>query len=497
MNIAGPLAIGVFIVTTVTVLSALFSYLIFKARERKKKKVVRPTGGISLQYFVEFKLPGMAEADAARAAASAPPVDKVAHFVGAAIVIGVLVLVVAGTFGLYLWIRGGTAIGIGSGSGSGSGSSVAAGTGTGSGTGSGTAAAAKLDPPPFFTPIRSRKPSLFPSASLDLNHDGQIQPAERKLLHQKVPQFVVVTSDDNGSVGGLEWMKAELGRRKIWPNITFFMTGNYLSGRKNYLGGPIDRWWQMVLEDAQLGLHGTTHTEGAEAWTVDRWVEEHSTVQDEIVRRLKLPAGWDWSRYPWGVRAPFLLLTDAYFVALDKLKYKVLYDASLVVHPGGMIMTAPPQDEVRDLPWPFTLDNPLPKEVDPPFLPATKGRATILQHRIWEMPVYGWWMVPPKEPAQWQPSLDYNLWKFFGCEGDRANPAIVKTVVDNLKRHYDGNRAPFHIGFHANAFDPKETCKRATTASLFDEIEKLTKERGQITFISIPHLLVWMEENAS
>lgn len=466
MNIAGALSIGIFAITVLTVVSAVLAYAIFKARERRRRKGGAPgsAGSVMLEYFVEFQLPEMERASShtrLMAPALARPMTR------RLVVLGVIAAI-AGTVAtvmVLLWSAGLL--------------------------GKSHHAADRPEPHPIID--TSRKPSLFPFPDLDADHDGKIAPAERTALQDRIPQFIVITSDDNGSSDGIKFLKELLGDRGIWQHLTFFMTGNYLPGRPNYLGGPIVTWWQTILDETQLGLHGLTHEEGAESWTAERWASEQSTVEKELTGRLSLPDGWDWEHYPLGSRAPYLVFSDAYFQGLERLPIKPRYDSSLVVHPGGTDMTPPSDSPGRDLTWPFTLENPLPPDADPPYMPATMSHVRIGKHALWEVPVYAWWLTPPNAKAQWMPSLDYNVWKLYGCQGSDANKAIVDAIMANLKAHYAGNRAPFHIGFHAQSFGANEACRRATAVLLFQEIDRFIDANRGVEYISIPNLLAWME----
>lgn len=121
----------------------------------------------------------------------------------------------------------------------------------------------------------------------------------------------------------------------------------------------------------------------------------------------------------------------------------------------------------------------------------TDSRAQLGRHALWEVPVYAW-VMKNKGKTEWMPSLDFNLWNSYGCQGTHVNEDAVNVLIDNLKGHYRGNRAPFHIGLHAQNYTKNKTCERAAIAKAFDEIDRLIEEGFNLRYAAMPELLVWM-----
>lgn len=341
----------------------------------------------------------------------------------------------------------------------------------------------------------ARPVSLFGIPELDHNADGIIQSSERARIHARVPQFILVGVDDNGAIEGIEWLRRLFEDRGVWTHATFFMTANYLSGRPNHLGGPIDEVWQSVVQDNFVGLHGTTHDPGAEHWGVEQWRAELLTVQEELRSRLRAPADWDWATYPWGSRAPFLVYSDAYFEALEGLSSRVVFDSSVQVVPSGAYDRSFDVSTPRDLPWPFRLDAELTSAVLPPDHSGSDAEASIGPHPIWEVPVTTWFF-PAHDglSARWEPSFDFNLWEHFGCEDPEGNDRVIDLVIGNLEGHLGGNRAPFTLGLHAEQFVADEVCHRKTLERVFARIHELRIEGYDLRYADMPELLLWMEE---
>ncbi len=343
-----------------------------------------------------------------------------------------------------------------------------------------------------FSGLKSKKPSLFVSPDLDINGDGKLQDGERLFVHARTPQFIIVSVDDNGTVNGLEWLRYVFKEHGIWGKATFFMTGNYLSGRPNYRGGPIDDKWQMLFKENFIGLHGTTHREGSLEWDDPRWLEELTTVHGEMTRRFKLPDDWTWEGYPWGSRAPFLIPNHSYYSAMINLDHPLLFDSSLVALPGA-------GQRYRDLPWPFTLDNKLPPQVM--SVSGSKGaNLSVIRpgerhlfSKVWEIPLYAWMLSDKNGKGSWHASMDYNIFLHHGCEGEGPNMTVVKDLIANLEAHYMGNRAPFHLGFHDSTFHSETAeCQRRTFKTFFEAVDELQEDGLNIRYISMPELILWM-----
>lgn len=459
MNIAGPVARGIFALTVVTVLGAIMSYALFKMRDRKRRSKQVGADEPPLVFFIEHR--------AAPIAPALQPRDRFWPAITARLTTALLLL--GGSAAGVVFVLG-RDTGIG-------------GSGT-NGRPANVRSTRAIHTVGHFT---SHAPSLFPSDQLDLDGDGKITGKEAALVHV-IPQFVFVTSDDNGSVEGLRWIQDHMASRGLGGAVTYFDTANYLPNRPNYPGGPIEQLWQAQANDAYLGIHGTSHKSGGEHWDEDKWRSEHATSLEEIVHRLTPPPNTSWERYPFGARAPFLSVDDAYFATLEKLAPAIVYDSSMVSMPTGDervdVMT-----EVRELSWPFTLDHPLPADVQ--IRPDSTQK--ISPHHLWEVPVPAWRL--PGGEVTWISSLDVDLFNEYPCD-DVVDKAAVEAVLANLDAHYRGNRAPFHLGLHAQTYAAGSACQRATIAAILDGIDKRRGDGADIQLVSIPDLLAWMDQKA-
>lgn len=477
MNIAGPLATLIFAITVLTVFGGLFAYGVYKARERTRKKPAATKK--SLQYFVEYALP-MADVVVAGAGPSGAAAQRERRPWGLYLLSMMAIggLVTAGLFyyrsGRKLVLQGAWAVGSGS-------------------TKEYPGPPERPRPPRgatvSFAKLQTRRASLFPKPSFDANHDDILSPQERARLHKDVPLTILLTVDDNGQPQGLKWLlETFLKHRSIWGNVTFFITGNYAEGRPSHIGGPITQWWNTLSNENFVGLHGQTHEDGSLGWSTARWLTEHNATMSLITEKVTAPDGWAWDGYPWGSRAPYLSFGDSYFAALEQVAPRVVYDASMIVHPIGAKMDGP-----RDLSWPFALtDGHVPPDVELPFSDAQQKRVTIGPHPIVEVPVYSWAVKTKAGAREWVPSLDVNLFKEQGCPWDGPNREILEAFEANLRSHYEGNRPPFHLGLHAQNYTLDRRCERATMEMLLSRVEQYVAAGWNLKYESMPRLLEWM-----
>jgi hypothetical protein len=264
--------------------------------------------------------------------------------------------------------------------------------------------------------------------------------------------------------------------------VTFFVTGNYLEGRPSYLGGKIGAWWSFLAQESWVGLHGLSHARGSDRWSVATWGEEQRALVNELTIRVRPPEGWQWMGYPWGSRAPQLVATEAYFTSLEQLSPPVYYDASLVVRPVSARAL-----DVRDVPWPFTLDRELTDEVVLPFGEGASGRLALGKHSLLEVPVYAW-AVMQKGELKWIPSTDLSYYEVFPCS-EMPSATGLAMFEDNVLAHHRGNRAPFHLGLHAQSYAGDKKCQRATLEAMLDVLDRVGGAASKVKFEGIPPFL--------
>ncbi|MCA9671486.1 MAG: hypothetical protein KC503_38075 [Myxococcales bacterium] len=516
MNIAGPVAATLFILTGLTVVGALISYAIFRARERTRAKS-RGEGPMVLEFFVEYQLPS----------AGGVAHDRLSHtvrggrsFWAALLTWLVLVAGAAGGVWIYYYVldpgqrdarRGGQG-GATTGKDTAGSGRAAGGSGSGGGGAAINAAAAvaaarkpmERGPQPNVPDLTERAASLFARAAHDLDGDGKIGRRERLLIQRRVPQFVLLSINDGMALEGFSFLRKALERQDVWRHTTFFLSGERLTKDVTLAGA-----WQHAADSGDLGV--CVAPRGAKAKVGD-WASAFTRAIGRL-STLRAPRAWRWMAHAWGARAAKLAVSKTYFEALLATKPPIRYDSSLVLQPldsparprlrrrrrgrapvvGAL---APP----RDLPWPFSLKTPQPRELMLPAAPGSQTAVAIGKPAIIEVPLAAWRLRgsagsgsgSAASKASWQPPMDDRLWALYGCAGSGPNTDAVKAVMRNLRAHLRGNRAPFSIGLRPGNYLESRACKRRTIELLLDRIRQLIDDGANIRFVTVPELLLWL-----
>jgi hypothetical protein len=312
------------------------------------------------------------------------------------------------------------------------------------------------------------------------------------------PQFICVSSDDNGfsglpgsgSEGGLHFLTAlfaslrnPAGAGDVRsfdgrpPHYTFFVNTRYAvpdegpaaarpgsgAGRENPV--YVKRAWREAVERGhEVGVHTHTHPHGG-SFTVREWEDEMRLSIDLLVRpwdaretpeRPNPGSGLGVSRASiLGFRAPFLEPSDNAMAAAFRTGF--IYDSSIEDGPG----LGPHKGTFA---WPFAFDQGLPQNV-PPI-----GRYP----GFWEIPL-GNFVVPSDaecarygaveglrerlkkvqgyfDPANGEiTGADWNLWNEFSVSPEE----FLSILKCTLERHLSGNRAPMTLVLHSAIYTVK------------------------------------------
>jgi len=309
------------------------------------------------------------------------------------------------------------------------------------------------------------------------------------------PQFVCVSSDDNGfsglpgsgSEGGLHFLTelfagkrnpAGTGNPRTFdgasPHFSFFVVTGYLapdgdgSGSDFYSGSDlpvfVKRAWREALDRGhEIGIHTHTHPHGR-TLPVAAWEEEMRRAIEILARpydpaespeRSNPLSGLGLSRSDlMGFRTPYLEYNDDGLAAAARMGF--VYDSSLEDGPA----LGPHRG---DFAWPYLLDDGVPG-LDPPVGPHAG---------LWEMPIVAF-VAPPDEACQaygipagfraalkkrqsyFEPEngeitgMDWNLWIAFAM----SPPEFLATLKYSLDLHL-ARRSPMPLGLHSELYTAK------------------------------------------
>ena len=360
------------------------------------------------------------------------------------------------------------------------------------------------------------------------------------LAADRVPQLVVIGSDDNGAsglegsgaAGGMHFLtELVAGRRNpagsgdaatfdgTPAHFSFYVNTYYIAPGEatpaySALGHDEPVWVKRAWREAiaaghEIGVHTHSHPHGRKL-SVAQWEDQMQRCLDILGRPYaadETPAaprpdsglGVARADLP-GFRTPYLEYSDKTMVA--SLEMGFLYDCSL--EEG----TQPDQDG-RNFVWPYRLDH------------GSPGNPAIGSHPgLWEIPVYVF-IVPPDEACERlgvAPGLrttlktrqdyfdagagkitgmDWNLW----CEYGMTPAEFLATITYTLELRLAGNRCPLTIGLHSELYSDRQDTgecrtpvveRRIALAALVDYLF----QQDAVRVVSSRELVRWLEHPA-
>ena len=286
-------------------------------------------------------------------------------------------------------------------------------------------------------------------------------PFERLFPVNQIPQFVVITIDDNISENRIKPTADYLmsiqkkDARGCKPKITMFVSFDYT------MCGLLHELYKAKHEMA-------THTLSHDGYPSKAQIE--GGFQGQVA--CGTPAG-----EVIGFRTPYLtydqrVLDDLY--ALQGQYGRPLYDSSVVV--DGFA----PTDYGRKNFWPWKWEH-AQKVIYNPAAPKANPSPHIEWRNFDAMKasnMTGMWEIPM--PLYFEPGTNINYYN------NMDYPYSHEILSDNFNRRYNGNRSPFHINCHSPWLD-----KNGASLKLW--IEQLLTERDDVFFVTNKQLLKYME----
>ena len=352
----------------------------------------------------------------------------------------------------------------------------------------------------FLFVLLSQYPDMMASNPI---YPGKASPVDRVapsasppagLQAEAVPQFILLTFDDNPAVEPMNWIMEFAGRRKNTDGsgiaLTFFTNGKHLDRNPELV-----RLHQKAFRDGHvIANHTQNHNHGSE-FAVEEWIDEMQQCTAAFAR-----AGIPESAIT-GFRTPFLEYNAATFKALEELRF--LFDSSL--EEGYQV----DMDGTNYL-WPYTLENGSPGNA---AITSSNGKELVGSHPgLWELAVHAM-VVPPDEACRkygiepgvreriraillqtsdWDwaaesgkiTGYDYNLLEMAKVSGNEFL-AILKHSLD---LRLEGNRAPFIFGGHTELYPLASPERREALEKFID----YALSHPQVRFVSTTHLIDWM-----
>lgn len=345
----------------------------------------------------------------------------------------------------------------------------------------------------------------------------------------RTPQFVCVSSDDNGYSGlpgsphdgGLHYFTELFARLRnpagagearrfdgVPPHYTFFVNTRFIvpdvpNPHKGGYGAGDDpvlvkrSWREAVERGHEIAVHTHSHPHGR-PFTVAQWEGEMRRSID-ILTRPDPASGLGLPRTALiGFRAPFIEPADNGMTAAVRLG--LVYDSSIEDGPG----LGP---HAGDMAWPYTLDAGIPNQQPP-----------IASHPgFWEIPIGNYVAPPDAECARYSlppglraalarrqayfqvengeiTGMDWNLWTEYAM----SPTEFLATLEYTLDLHLRGNRSPMTAGFHSELYTIRQDgqtppdvirARRAAVEAFF----AYALSKPEVRFVDHRELLQWLK----
>jgi len=347
------------------------------------------------------------------------------------------------------------------------------------------------------------------------------------LVIARTPQFVVLTSDDNGlsgrpgsgSEGGLAFFERLLdggtnpvgsgeGRTFDGAAVTasYFMVTRLLEpGRAESASTLREAWRDLHRRGHEIAVHTHTHPHGHGLDAV-QWRQEMSACRERLTASLDEGGVGVSGDEVTGFRAPYLEYNPAALAAAEAEGFA--YDSS--IEEGFQ-----EHEDGRNFVWPYRLTDGSPGDR---FSAREHERGTVGSHpALWEIPIYAW-VVPPDErcdaygvepglrqrlagreegydPARGRiTGFDWNLWVAFGMARDE----FVATVKHTLDLRLEGNRCPLIFGLHSDiystGYDDLPGSRVGERQAALEELVDEALGRPEVRVVSARDLVSWLED---
>ncbi|CAD6228039.1 GSCOCG00006322001-RA-CDS [Cotesia congregata] len=305
---------------------------------------------------------------------------------------------------------------------------------------------------PDCDPSQCQLPDCYCSA------DGTRIPGNIEV--SQVPQMITITFNGAVNIDNIDLYEEIFNGQRHNPNGctirgTFFVSHKYT----NYSAVQ-----DLHRKGNEISIFSLTHKDDPQYWTqgsYDDWLAEMAGARLIIERFANITDG-----SIIGVRAPYLrvggnkqfeMMADQFFV----------YDASITASLGRVPI------------WPYTLYFRMPHKCN-----GNGGNCPSRSHPVWEM-------VMNELDRRDDPTFDESLpgcHMVDSCSNVQAGDQFGRLLRHNFNRHYNSNRAPLGLHFHASWLKSKKEFK--------DELIKFIEEmltKNDVYFVTMVQVIKWMQ----
>ncbi|XP_046990525.1 chitin deacetylase 1 isoform X2 [Schistocerca americana] len=305
---------------------------------------------------------------------------------------------------------------------------------------------------PDCDPTQCVLPDCFCSAD-GTRIPGSIEP-------NQVPQMITLTFNGAVNVDNIDLYEEVFNGQRNNPNGcqirgTFFVSHKYT----NYSAVQ-----DLHRRGHEIGVFSLTHKDDPNYWTqgsYDDWLAEMAGARLIVERFANITDG-----SIIGMRAPYLrvggnkqfeMMADQFFV----------YDASITAPLGRVPI------------WPYTLYFRMPHKCN-----GNAHNCPSRSHPVWEM-------VMNELDRRDDPTFDESLpgcHMVDSCSNIQTGEQFARLLRHNFNRHFNSNRAPLGLHFHASWLKSKKEFK--------DELIKFIQEmleRNDVYFVTMLQVIQWMQ----
>ncbi|XP_020721153.2 chitin deacetylase 1 isoform X2 [Bombus affinis] len=282
---------------------------------------------------------------------------------------------------------------------------------------------------------------------------GNIEPSQ-------VPQMITITFNGAVNVDNIDLYEEIFNGQRQNPNGcqirgTFFVSHKYT----NYSAVQ-----DLHRRGHEIAVFSLTHKDDPQYWTqgtYDDWLAEMAGARLIIERFANITDG-----SIIGMRAPYLrvggnkqfeMMADQFFV----------YDASITASLGRVPI------------WPYTLYFRMPHKCN-----GNGGNCPSRSHPVWEM-------VMNELDRRDDPTFDESLpgcHMVDSCSNIQTGEQFARLLRHNFNRHFNSNRAPLGLHFHASWLKSKKEYRE----ELIKFIEEMLA-RSDVYFVTMVQVIKWMQ----